>query len=429
MDGIEPAQHETEGEWIELRKAQLERRKNITLRKAPWKTLKLAFAEAKDGSIKGMRAVAKHKTMFAIGYPSIAVYAILKGWGHAQIVDQYLAYVVWWIGLGILSSIGLGSGMHSGILFLFPHMLKVVLTAERCHSVNFVSMTDMWWSSEGFQCLGGEKYEVTFLQLWTKVVLPAFLWGLGTAIGEIPPYALSYSAALAGKKIHELEDALEDVHHKHKAGTMERLVQKMTKNMIKLLQEWGFFGVFLMSAYPNLTFDLCGMCCGHFLMPFWTFFGATVLGKAVVKVNLQIAFFVTVFRKASRARFLQILGRFLPGQVPFAHLFPEKFHGPPAQVMEKLLAEKLSEFEANTERRAAEAISDPRWIWEKEADFLHTSTWKEIAAAVWSHRPTVWSLLVFTIVGVFILSCIQEFAQKHAADLDEKEVEARRKAR
>jgi vacuole membrane protein 1 len=33
--------------------------------------------------------------------------------------------VVWWVGLGVLSSIGLGTGMHSGLLFLFPHMLKV----------------------------------------------------------------------------------------------------------------------------------------------------------------------------------------------------------------------------------------------------------------------------------------------------------------
>lgn len=38
---------------------------------------------------------------------------------------MWLQYVVWWVGLGVLSSIGLGTGMHSGLLFLFPHMLKV----------------------------------------------------------------------------------------------------------------------------------------------------------------------------------------------------------------------------------------------------------------------------------------------------------------
>lgn len=43
-----------------------------------------------------------------------------------------MKYVAWWIGLGVLSSIGLGTGMHSGLLFLFPHMLKVRARARSC---------------------------------------------------------------------------------------------------------------------------------------------------------------------------------------------------------------------------------------------------------------------------------------------------------
>lgn len=39
---------------------------------------------------------------------------------------------------------------------------------------------------------------------------------------------------------------------------------------------------------PNAAFDLCGLCCGAFKMPFWKFFGATLLGKAFVKVNMQV---------------------------------------------------------------------------------------------------------------------------------------------
>jgi hypothetical protein len=34
-------------------------------------------------------------------------------------------FVIWWVGLGVLSSVGLGTGMHSGLLFLFPHIFKV----------------------------------------------------------------------------------------------------------------------------------------------------------------------------------------------------------------------------------------------------------------------------------------------------------------
>jgi len=33
---------------------------------------------------------------------------------------------LWWIVLGILSSIGFGTGLHSGIMFLFPHLMSTV---------------------------------------------------------------------------------------------------------------------------------------------------------------------------------------------------------------------------------------------------------------------------------------------------------------
>lgn len=34
------------------------------------------------------------------------------------------------------------------------------------------------------------------------------LWGAGTALGEVPPYALSYHAAKAGKRSAEVEAML-----------------------------------------------------------------------------------------------------------------------------------------------------------------------------------------------------------------------------
>lgn len=42
------------------------------------------------------------------------------------------------------------------------------------------------------------------------------------------------------------------------------------------------------SQIPNPLFDLAGITCGHFLIPFWTFFGATLIGKAVIKMHIQV---------------------------------------------------------------------------------------------------------------------------------------------
>ena len=58
--------------------------------------------------------------------------------------------------------------------------------------------------------------------------------------------------------------------------------------MISVLQRRGFWGLVAMASWPNAAFDLCGICCGQFGMPFATFFAATALGKALIKAPLQV---------------------------------------------------------------------------------------------------------------------------------------------
>ncbi|CAF87534.1 unnamed protein product, partial [Tetraodon nigroviridis] len=48
---------------------------------------------------------------------------------------------------------------------------------------------------------------------------------------------------------------------------------------------------------PNPLFDLAGIHCGHFLVPFWTFFGATLIGKAIIKMHIQKLFVIVTFSK------------------------------------------------------------------------------------------------------------------------------------
>lgn len=47
------------------------------------------------------------------------------------------------------------------------------------------------------------------LLLTLKVALTAMLWGCGTAIGEVPPYFLSYKAASAGRR-NEMYEGLQE---------------------------------------------------------------------------------------------------------------------------------------------------------------------------------------------------------------------------
>lgn len=59
-------------------------------------------------------------------------------------------------------------------------------------------------------------------------------------------------------------------------------------------------------------FDLAGITCGHFLIPFWTFFGATLLGKAAIKMSIQVLFVVVAFNETLIASVLDVVGK-IPG--------------------------------------------------------------------------------------------------------------------
>ena len=45
--------------------------------------------------------------------------------------------IAYWLGLGVLSSIGLGTGLHTFLLYLGPFIAKVTLAAYECNSLAF----------------------------------------------------------------------------------------------------------------------------------------------------------------------------------------------------------------------------------------------------------------------------------------------------
>lgn len=93
-----------------------------------------------------------------------------------------------------------------------------------------------------------------------------------------------------------LPSAVTTAAEPQKARPWTRIVAAMQAWMMRIIQTHGFLGILLLASWPNAAFDLCGICCGAFLMPFWEFFGATLIGKGVIKVNGQALFFTMLFR-------------------------------------------------------------------------------------------------------------------------------------
>uniref|UniRef100_A0A182T6R0 Vacuole membrane protein 1 n=1 Tax=Anopheles maculatus TaxID=74869 RepID=A0A182T6R0_9DIPT len=140
--------------------------------------------------------------------------------------------------------------------------------------------------------------------LWSimaKVRYEAFLWGAGTALGELPPYFMAKAARLSGNNAEELENLqeLEKLQKRKEKGEKIGLFDKGKLMMEDIVERVGFFGILLCASIPNPLFDLAGITCGHFLVPFWKFFGATLIGKAVYVCKNLLKDFSKVKNNAS----------------------------------------------------------------------------------------------------------------------------------
>ena len=96
-----------------------------------------------------------------------------------------------------------------------------------------------------------------------------------------------------------------------------------------LVERAGFIGILLCASIPNPLFDLAGITCGHFLVPFWTFFGATLIGKAIIKMHIQKVFVILAFNETLLESAIALLHR-LPVvgeklEAPIRKVFPSAF--------------------------------------------------------------------------------------------------------
>ena len=183
-----------------------DQRETLTLFKRPISTLKTFISGAIALIFYTFKYIMSHSLVLYGLLPLAVLWFILDciPGPYTDPINQIefgIEYVIWWLGLGILSSIGLGSGLQSGVLFLFPHIIKVSLAAQTCKTLDFESYSDIWFrTSPGlFKCppLTAYSTPVTLLGTWQKIILACFLQSAGTAIGEIPPYWMTRAARLA----------------------------------------------------------------------------------------------------------------------------------------------------------------------------------------------------------------------------------------
>ncbi|XP_029375173.1 vacuole membrane protein 1-like isoform X3 [Echeneis naucrates] len=209
-------------------------------------------------------------------------------------MEKKTLWCAYWVGLGILSSVGLGTGLHTFLLYL----------------------------------------------------------GAGTAIGELPPYFMARAAQLSGTDTDDEDyQKFEDMRDQNQSS--QDFATRSKVAVQKLIEKVGFFGILACASIPNPLFDLAGITCGHFLVPFWTFFGATLIGKAVIKMHIQKLFVIVTFSRHIVEQMVSFIGA-----VPLL-----------GAALQKPFREYLEAQKAKLHHRAGEGIPTEEiwlsWLFEK----------------------------------------------------------------
>ncbi|KAL6964792.1 meiotic spindle pole body protein Kms1, variant 2 [Sarracenia purpurea var. burkii] len=222
---------------------------------------------------------------------------------HIQELLHYLQFGLWWLTLGVASSIGLGSGLHTFVLYLGPHIALFTLKSVQCGRVDIKSApydtiqlkSPPSWLDRDCSEFRPPLYaspgsRVTLGSILPQVQLEAILWGIGTALGELPPYFISRAAYISGGKFAAAEDL--DSSSKENCGIIANHIKQVKLWLLSHSQHLNFLTILLLASVPNPLFDLAGITCGQLGIPFWKFFSATLIGKAIIKTHMQTAFII-----------------------------------------------------------------------------------------------------------------------------------------
>ena len=256
-------------------------------------------------------------------------------------------FYIYWFVLGILSTIGFGFGLQSGILFVLPFILNVYNKAIECKSTRFnlivdnpytcLNLVDPTYHSNvsttsstttttttttttALEFCYGNYTNYTFneyngyngynryneytdynqynkisnidlsnglkFDVFLKCYTVVIVWALGSAIGELPPYLIA--------RFYESETDIEqklNMFNKNN-NIFNRLVIYFTKEVNRCIKNYSFITIVILASWPNITFDMCGLICGYYKLSLLQFLVPTIIGKVFIKATVQLLFIV-----------------------------------------------------------------------------------------------------------------------------------------
>nr|XP_019706640.1 vacuole membrane protein KMS1 [Elaeis guineensis] len=298
----------------ELRKKHRLELEKLTLTTQPFRTLKF-FLFATVQNLKNLLLYILRKggwyKVLSILVVAFGLLLMAVDISHEKHVQEFLCYArfgLWWVALGVASSIGLGSGLHTFVLYLGPHIALFTIKAMQCGRVDLKTAPydtiqlkkEPSWLEKDCLEFGPPLYpsspsslvRVSVSRILPQVQLEVVLWGIGTALGELPPYFISRAAHLSGSRLEAIEEL--DSASSNEDGFISASLKKIKCWLVSRSQNLNFLTILVLASVPNPLFDLAGIMCGQFGISFWKFFLATLTGKAIIKAYIQTVFIISI---------------------------------------------------------------------------------------------------------------------------------------
>ena len=133
-----------------------------------------------------------------------------------------------------------------------------------------------------YSTIPNSNYLTTLLICLPEIIL----WGMGSAIGELPPYLITKNSDTIIEYPNIIKKYIHFINFKNKKCV--------------------FFTLLLMSSWPNITFDMCGMLCGYNNIEIKEFLIPTIIGKSLIKAPIQSLVVIYLYIHGESYNFIKV---------------------------------------------------------------------------------------------------------------------------
>lgn len=202
-------------------------------------------------------------------------------------LTSYLLIALYWVTLGVFSSIGFGTGLQTGMLFVIPKIISIynnnLYENENDNHICLTNHSIYSNTSDNHSIYDNITNDCDYnliIKVYIKCIPFVFLWGLGTALGELPPYLIAYNI--------DIKDKLKTNNLYNMFGSNKEKIKEYVDWSIGKLKKNSFITIVILSSWPNAFFDMCGIASGFVKLSLLEFLIPTIIGKAFIKINAQL---------------------------------------------------------------------------------------------------------------------------------------------